>query len=106
MPEEKKLSRRDFLKVVGVAGAAATMSSFPFRNLSAQAPFGKHPQEQAHYMVKKKVVQVCARACETDCAYYVVVGVNPVTGLERALTLEGRPEDPVARGKFCIKCPL
>jgi anaerobic selenocysteine-containing dehydrogenase len=103
MAEDKKLSRRDFLKIVGVAGAAASMSSFPFRNLSAQTPFGKHPQEQAPYMVKKKIAQVCARACEADCAYYVVVGVDPVTGLERALTLEGRPEDPVARGKFCIK---
>lgn len=103
MAEDKSLSRRDFLKFVGVAGAAASMSTFSFRNLSAQAPFGKHPQEQAPYMVKKRVAQVCARACEADCAYYVVVGVDPVTGLERALTLEGRPEDPVARGKFCIK---
>ena len=103
MAEDSKFSRRDFLKLVGVAGTAASMSAFPFRNLSAQAPFGKHPQEQAPYIVKKKVPQVCARACEADCAYYVVVGVDPVTGLERALTLEGRPEDPVARGKFCIK---
>ena len=31
------------------------------------------------------------------------MGVDPTTGLERAITLEGRPEDPVSRGKFCIK---
>lgn len=103
MDQTKNVSRRDFLKVVGVAGAAASMSTFPFRNLLAQTPFGKHPQEQLTYMIKKKIPQVCARACEADCAYYVVVGVDPVTGLERALTLEGRPEDPVSRGKFCIK---
>lgn len=47
--------------------------------------------------------EVCARAREADCAYYVVVGVDPATGLERATTLEGRPEDPVSRGKYCIK---
>lgn len=26
-----------------------------------------------------------------------------MTNLERAITLEGRPEDPVSNGKFCIK---
>ena len=55
------------------------------------------------YRITKKVPQVCARACEADCAYNVVVGVDPATGLERAITLEGRPEDPVSNGKFCIK---
>ncbi len=97
------VTRRGFLKVVTLAGAAASMSVFPLRNLSAQAPFGKHPQEQEPYKIVKRIPQVCARACEADCAYYVVVGVDPVTGMERAITLEGRPEDPVARGKFCIK---
>jgi anaerobic selenocysteine-containing dehydrogenase len=103
MSDETGISRRNFLKVVGISGAAASMVGFPFRNLSAQAPFGKHPQEQLPYVIKTKVPQVCARACEADCAYNVVVGVDPVTGLERALTLEGRQDDPVSRGKFCIK---
>lgn len=103
MKDDKRISRRDFLKVLGLTGAAAGVTVFPFTNLRAAEPFGKHPQEKAPYLVTKKVPQVCARACEADCAYNVVVGVDPVTGLERALTLEGRPEDPVSRGKFCIK---
>jgi anaerobic selenocysteine-containing dehydrogenase len=103
MNEEKKISRRSFIKVVGSTGVAVSATAFPFMNLKPAAAFGKHPQEQAPYLIKKKVPQVCARACEADCAYNVVVGVDPVTGLERALTLEGRPEDPVSRGKFCIK---
>jgi anaerobic selenocysteine-containing dehydrogenase len=65
--------------------------------------FGEHPQEQASYTILKKIPQVCARACECDCAYNVVVGVDKTTGLERALTIEGRSEDPVSRGKYCIK---
>ena len=103
MNDEKMISRRSFLKVAGSTGVAVSATTFPFMNLKQAAAFGKHPQEQPPYLVKKKVPQVCARACEADCAYNVVVGVDPVTGLERALTLEGRPEDPVSRGKFCIK---
>jgi anaerobic selenocysteine-containing dehydrogenase len=79
------------------------MAAFPFRNLQAVAPFEKHSQEQPVYKVTKRVPQVCARACEANCALYVVMGVDPQTGMERALTVEGRPEDPVSRGKFCIK---
>jgi len=101
--KEKDLTRRDFLKFVGVAGAVASLSTFPFKNLEAQAPFGRHSQEKPLYEIKKKIPQVCARACEADCAYYVVVAHDPVTNLERAITLEGRPEDPVSNGKFCIK---
>ena len=102
---EKKISmkRRSFLKLAGAAGVATAMTAFPFRNMRAAWAFGDHPQEQMPYRITKKVPQVCARACEADCAYNVVVGVDPATGLERALTLEGRPEDPVSNGKFCIK---
>lgn len=103
MADNQGINRRNFLKIIGISGAAVSMAGFPFRNLSAQTPFGKHSQEQPTYVIKRKVPQVCARACEADCAYNVVVGVDPVTGLERALTLEGRPEDPVSNGKFCIK---
>lgn len=87
----------------GAVGIATAMTAFPFRNLQAAWAFGEHQQEKPPYQVTKKVPQVCGRACEADCAFYVVMGVDPVTGLERALTLEGRPEDPVSRGKFCIK---
>lgn len=103
MADNQGINRRNFLKIIGISGAAVSMAGFPFRNLSAETPFGKHSQEQPTYVIKRKVPQVCARACEADCAYNVVVGVDPVTGLERALTLEGRPEDPVSNGKFCIK---
>lgn len=102
MSEELGVSRRSFLKTVGVVGAAVAV--FPFVNFSQAWAFGEHPQEKLPYpKVIKKVPQVCARACECDCAYNVVVVEDPVTGLERAVTLEGRPEDPVSRGTFCIK---
>jgi anaerobic selenocysteine-containing dehydrogenase len=103
MDQEHNIPRRDFLKIAGAVGIGASASLFPFRNLRQAWAFGEHPQEKPSYTVKKKVPQVCARACEADCAYYVVMGVDPATGLERAITLEGRPEDPVSRGKFCIK---
>lgn len=100
---EMEVSRRKFIKATaGAAGLAAT-SLFPFKNLKPAFAFGDHPQEKLPYRITKKVPQVCARACEADCAYNVVVGVDPATGLERAITLEGRPEDPVSRGKYCIK---
>lgn len=104
MGKKKDLSRRRFLQIAGATtGIALSGASFPFRNLRSAWAFGDHPQEQLPYRITKKVPQVCARACEADCAYNVVVGVDPATGVERALTLEGRPEDPVSRGKFCIK---
>jgi anaerobic selenocysteine-containing dehydrogenase len=103
MEEKFKMPRRSFLKLAGAAGIATAMTAFPFRNLQSAWAFGDHPQEKLPYRITKKVPQVCARACEADCAYNVVVGVDPATGLERAITLEGRPEDPVSNGKFCIK---
>ncbi|HEX3011681.1 MAG TPA: molybdopterin-dependent oxidoreductase [Syntrophomonadaceae bacterium] len=102
MNTNEGISRRTFLKLTGITSALMVLDS-PLRNFDVAYAFGEHPQEKAPYLVKKKIPQVCARACECDCQYDVVVGVDQVTGLERALTLEGRPEDPVARGKFCIK---
>ncbi len=103
MEKKNKVSRRRFLQFAGAAGAALAGSAFPFRNLKSAWAFGDHPQEQLPYRITKKVPQVCARACECDCAYTIVVGVDPATGVERAITVEGRPEDPVSNGKFCIK---
>ncbi|HQG31535.1 MAG TPA: molybdopterin-dependent oxidoreductase, partial [Deltaproteobacteria bacterium] len=103
MENKNKVSRRRFLKVAGATGAAVAASAFPFRNLRPAWAFGEHPQEKLPYRITKKVPQVCARACECDCAYNIIVGVDPATGVERAITIEGRPEDPVSNGKFCIK---
>ena len=98
-----KISRRGFIKTTAGAAGLALSSTFPFTHLRVARAFGDHPQEEAPYRIIKKIPQVCARACEADCAYQVVVAVDPVTGLERAITLEGRPEDPVSRGHYCIK---
>lgn len=102
MNNSKGISRRTFLKWTGITTTIMVLDP-PLRNLKLAYAFGEHPQEKAPYLVKKKIPQVCARACECDCQYDVVVGVDQITGLERALTIEGRPDDPVARGKFCIK---
>ncbi|HOD27927.1 MAG TPA: molybdopterin-dependent oxidoreductase [Syntrophales bacterium] len=103
MRDRTNIPRRQFLKVAGATGAAVAATTFPFRNFEAMAAFAPHVQEAPVYQITRKVPQVCARACEADCAYNVVMAVDPLTGLERAITLEGRPEDPVSRGKFCIK---
>jgi len=103
MEKKNEVSRRRFLQVAGATGVVLAGSAFPFRNLTPAWAFGDHPQEQVPYRITKRVPQVCARACEADCAYTIVVGVDPATGVERAITLEGRPEDPVSNGKFCIK---
>lgn len=100
--EEVKLTRRGFFKL---GGASCLLSAFspPLRNLVAFRGFAEAAGGKPNYSVLKKVPQVCARACECDCAFYVVVGVDGESGTERALTLEGRSDDPVARGKYCIK---
>lgn len=102
MNSSRGMSRRKFLKLTGITTTLMVLDS-PLRNFEVVYAFGQHPQEKAPYIVTKKVPQVCARACECDCHYDVVVGIDQITGLERALTIEGRPEDPVARGKYCIK---
>ncbi|HQA71777.1 MAG TPA: molybdopterin-dependent oxidoreductase [Deltaproteobacteria bacterium] len=103
MGKKIEVSRRRFLQVAGATGAVLAGGAFPFRNLKSAWAFGEHPQEQPPYRITKKVPQVCARACECDCAYNIIVGVDPATGVERAITIEGRPEDPVSNGKFCVK---
>lgn len=99
---EVKLNRRDFLKLGGITCLASALIA-PLNNLVPFTSFAEAAESEAKYTVTKKIPQVCARACECDCAYNVVVGVDTVTGIERGITIEGRPEDPVSRGKYCIK---
>ena len=104
MNEAGKLSRRSFLKTVArVAGVVPAMTAFPFQNLVAAEEFGKQAAGTTQIQSQQEVPQVCSRACETNCAINVVIGVDPKTGLERAITVEGRSEDPVSRGKYCVK---
>ncbi len=104
MEEISKISRRGFLKAASMAGVApAAMAAFPFQNLQAVESFQKHPQEEPTFKITKKVPQVCSRACEINCAVKVAVGTDTKTGMERAVTIEGWPEDPVSKGKYCIK---
>ncbi len=99
---EVKLRRREFLKLGGITCLASTLIE-PLNNLVPFTSFAEAAESEEKYNVTKKIPQVCARACECDCAYNVVVGVDKATGIERGITIEGRPEDPVSRGKYCIK---
>lgn len=81
----------------------AFLSENKLSNFKKVREFGEHPQEKPGYKIKKKIPQVCARACEIRCHFKVVVGVDENTGLERAITLEGVNEDPISRGNYCIK---
>jgi len=97
-----KLSRRQLLKWGSTSALLAGFSPI-FKNLVPFASFAEATEKEFKYTITKKIPQVCARACECDCAYYVVVGKDSESGVERALTLEGWKDDPVSRGKYCIK---
>ena len=80
MGESIRVTRRTFVKGAAAAAGLTAAGIFPFKHLRPAFAFGEHPQEQLPFKVTKRVPQVCARACEADCAYYVVVGVDPATG--------------------------
>ena len=97
------VTRREFL-TASIGLTLAQLLSPSLRHFTVSKSFHEvAQQERPKYTVTKKIPQVCAMSCEPNCAYYVVVAKDEVTGEERAITLEGRPEDPVSRGKYCIK---
>ncbi|MDI6865217.1 MULTISPECIES: molybdopterin-containing oxidoreductase family protein [Thermodesulfovibrio] len=97
-----ELSRRNLLKW---ASTSALLTMFPstLRRFVSVTGLAEASEKEIKYTISKKIPQVCARACECDCAYYVVIGKDSETGIEKALTLEGWQDDPVSRGKYCIK---
>ena len=97
------VSRAEVLNPTEKAEVTPAMDSFSFQNLRAVEPFQRHPEEESTFKTIRKVPQVCARACEANCALNVVIGTDVRTGMEKAITVEGRPEDPVSKGKYCIK---
>ncbi len=85
------------------AAAGTSADAFPFQNLRAVQGFPTRQDDAPSYTALRKVPQVCSRACETNCAIHVVIGTDSKTGIEKAITIEGRPEDPVSMGRYCIK---
>lgn len=64
-----------------------------------------HPQELSPWYgwVFKEMPHEDYRACEAGCAIKVLIGIDKRTGIEKAITIKGQPDDPVARGHYCIK---
>lgn len=103
MSKGAPINRREFLQFSTTIVASRVVSPV-LKHFVPKKSFQEAAQEERpRYTVVKKIPQVCAMACECDCAFYVVVAKDEVTGEEVAITLEGRPEDPVSRGKYCIK---
>jgi len=84
-----KISRRDFLKISGVAAAAAGLT-----NLGFVRPALASRAMKIHY----------ARECATICAYCsggcgIILHVKG----DELVSLEGDPDHPVSRGALCSK---
>ena len=88
------LRRRDFLKLVGVAGAAGTVGcgDQPVRSLLPQIV----PSEEIHPGVAAWYATTC-RECPAGC------GMTVRTREGRATKVEGNPEHPISRGGLCVR---
>lgn len=82
------LSRRQFLKLIGATGAAATLGG----GLMAFAPAPAHaaPEEEG-------VLYGTCGVCSMGCAYIAHLRDG------RIVRLSGNPKDQTAEGKLCVK---
>ncbi|MGE3526690.1 MAG: twin-arginine translocation signal domain-containing protein, partial [Gemmatimonadales bacterium] len=96
MPDEgsSTVSRRKFLKVVGVAGGgAAVLSGCSTRKVEKLVPYLVQSEDQV-----PGVPTWYASTC-TECA--AGCGLHVKTREGRAIKLEGNPDHPVNRGRLC-----
>ncbi|MCZ6752534.1 MAG: 4Fe-4S dicluster domain-containing protein [Acidobacteria bacterium] len=88
------LRRRDFLKLVGLAGVAGTVGcgEQPARSLIPQMV----PYEDIHPGVAAWYATTC-RECPAGC------GMTVRTREGRATKVEGNPQHPISRGGLCVR---
>jgi len=94
-PESTGVKRRDFLKILGVTGAATATIGCGTDHVEKLIPYVSHPDQtvsgtSAYYAT---TCRECASAC----------GVIAETRDGRTTKLEGNPEHPLNRGALCAK---
>ena len=89
------LKRRDFLKVVGVGGAGATVAGCSTDKVERLIPYVVPPEE-----ITPGVATWYASTCG-ECASGCGIRVRTREG--RAVMIEGNPDHPVSRGGLCSR---
>ena len=89
------IKRRDFLKVVGVSGAGATIAGCSTADVEHLIPYVVAPEE-----ITPGVATWYATACG-GCSASCGMWVRTREG--RAVKVEGNPDHPVSQGGLCLK---
>ncbi len=87
--------RRDFLKVVGVTGAGATLTGCSTAEVERLLPYVQHPEEITPG-IATWYTSVCG-GCSAGCGIWVR------TREGRAVKIEGNPDHPVNEGGVCAR---
>ncbi|NPA31531.1 MAG: molybdopterin-dependent oxidoreductase [Chloroflexi bacterium] len=97
MSQEKKLTRRDVLKLAGVGGAVAAVLSGcgPMSRYVRRKPYTDMPEYQLPG--ESVYFATLCRECPAGCGLLV----RTVEG--RAIKVEGNPQHPVNRGRTCAR---
>ncbi|MEO8623373.1 MAG: molybdopterin-dependent oxidoreductase, partial [bacterium] len=93
--ESKGVKRRDFLKVLGTAGATVTTVGCSTDKVAKLIPYLVHP-DQTVSGVSTYYTTTC-RECAASC------GLVAETRDGRTTKLEGNPEHPVNKGALCAR---
>ncbi len=94
-PPKTGVKRRDFLKVLGSTGAAATAVGCSLEHVEQLIPYLVSP-DQTVPGVSTYYATIC-RECAAAC------GIIAETRDGRAIKLEGNPEHPVNHGALCAR---
>jgi molybdopterin-containing oxidoreductase family iron-sulfur binding subunit len=92
-PESTGVKRRDFLKILGVAGAATATVGCGTDDVGKLIPYVHHP-DQTVSGTSTYYATTC-RECASGC------GVIAETRDGRTIKLEGNPQHPTNRGALC-----
>src|SRR5690606_13972401 len=91
-----RMSRRDFMRISGVAAATAAMSSVACRNpVQEIVPYVDRPEDIRIGM--DTVYASSCMACPAQC------GMLVKTRAGRPYKLEGNPTHPVSQGALCAR---
>ncbi|MGI9625781.1 MAG: molybdopterin-dependent oxidoreductase [Longimicrobiales bacterium] len=95
LPMSDGLKRRDFLKVLGVSGAGASIAGCSTGDVERLIPYVVPPEEITPGVATwyASVCQECSARC----------GIRVKTREGRAIMIEGNPDHPVSQGGVCSR---